>query len=132
MKILSVKNNQAGFTLVQAIFIVVVLAFLGLAMMRLSGVQNFTSVFSLQGSKAFQAARSGLEWGAVRASSGLSCNSSPGMTIEGFDVTVTCSSSVFIESGLSTTVYHLNATATFGSYGNPDFVSRRLEMKMAL
>ncbi len=56
-------NNQKGFTLVQAVFILVVLSLIGVAMVRLSGVQSSTSVLALQGARAYQAARSGLEWG---------------------------------------------------------------------
>ena len=129
MKILSVLKNNRGFTLVQAIFILVVLALLGVAMMRLIGVQSSTSVFALQGARAYQAARSGLEWGASRASSGNSCNGT--MTVEDFAVNVTCSSQQFTEGPIGPyDVYRINATATFGSYGSPDFVSRRAEMKI--
>ncbi|MFK5926747.1 MAG: pilus assembly protein MshP, partial [Desulfuromusa sp.] len=95
MKIPSVLKNSDGFTLMQAIFIVVVLALLGVAMMRLIGVQSSTSVFALQGARAYHAASSGLEWGAARASTGNSCNGT--MTIENFAVSVTCSSQSFTE-----------------------------------
>jgi len=132
MKILRLARNQAGFTLVQAIFILVVLAFLGVVMMRLSGLQSSTSVFALQGAKAYQAARSGLEWGAARARAGASCNSAGSMTIEGFAVTVNCANASFVESGVTTTVSSINATAIFGTWGSPDYISRRLEMKVAL
>lgn len=130
MRIVKNLNTQAGFTLIQAIFILLVLALLGVAMMRLSGVQSSTSMFALQGARAYQAARGGIEWGAVRASGGTSCNGS--MTLNDFAVTVNCTSSVFIEAGINITVYHLNAVATFGNYGSPDFISRRIEMKMAM
>ena len=55
-------NKQAGFTLVTAIFIVVILALLGGYMVSLSGVQRMTTVHALQGAKAYQAARAGIEW----------------------------------------------------------------------
>ncbi len=42
-----------------------VLSLLGVAMMRLSAVQSSTGVFALQGARAYQAARSGLEWGGL-------------------------------------------------------------------
>ena len=129
MKIPSVLKNNAGFTLVQAVFILVVLALLGVAMMRLIGVQSSTSVFALQGARAYQSARSGLEWGAAQASAGNSCNGT--MTVENFNVDVTCSSQQFTEGPIGPyDVYRISATATFGSYGSPDFVSRRAEMKV--
>lgn len=127
MKMPSALKNSAGFTLVQAIFILVVLALLGGVMVRMIGVQSSTSLFSLQGARAYQAARSGLEWGAVRARAGASCSGS--MTVEGFAVTTSCTSSVFTEGTTSITVYRINATAIFGSYGSPDYISRQVELK---
>ena len=129
MKISSVLKNDAGFTLVQAVFILVVLALLGVVMMRLIGVQSSTSVFALQGARAYQAARSGLEWGASQASAGNSCNGT--MTIEDFNVDVICSNQQFAEGPIGPyDVYRISATATFGNYGSPDFISRRAEMKV--
>ncbi len=122
-------NDQRGFTLVQAVFILVVLGILGAVMVRLLGVQSTTSTFALQGSRAYQAARSGLEWGAARASSGSDCNGS--MVIENFSVAVTCSSQTFSEGPIGPySVYRIGATATYGSYGSADFVLRQAEMKV--
>lgn len=129
MKMLSIVNNKAGFTLVQAVFILVVLSLLGVTMMRLIGVQSSTSVFALQGARAYQAARSGLEWGAARASTGNLCNGT--LTIDNFNVNVACSSQSFTEGSIGPyDVYRISATATFGSYGSPDYISRRAEMKV--
>lgn len=129
MKIPSILKNKAGFTLVQAIFILVVLSLLGVAMMRMIGVQSSTSVFALQGARAYQAGRSGLEWGAAQASAGASCNGN--MTVENFDVVVTCSSQQFTEGSIGPyDVYRISAIATFGSYGSPDYISRRVQMKV--
>ncbi|MBN1958786.1 MAG: pilus assembly protein MshP [Desulfuromonadales bacterium] len=125
------QNNQRGFTLVQAIFVLVVLGLLGVAMMRLSGVQSSTGVFALQGARAYQAARSGLEWGAAQAGSGV-CNPSPGndLSVDNFNVNVSCTSQSFDEGSGSYNVYRISALATFGSYGSPDYISRRIEMKV--
>lgn len=129
MKIPSVLKNNAGFTLVQAVFILVVLALLGVAMMRLIGVQSSTSVFALQGARAYQAARSGLEWGAARAATGDSCSGT--MTVENFTVDVTCSSQTFREGPIGPyDVFSISATATFSGYGSPDYISRKAEMKV--
>ena len=124
-------KNQAGFTLVQAIFILLVLAFLGTAMMRLSGVQSSTSIFALQGARAYQAARSGLDWGAAQAVVG-NCATGSEIAIESFRVTVGCTSSADIDEGGSATyrVYRLTALAEYGSYGSPDYVQRNLRMKV--
>jgi len=129
MKKRTILKNDKGFTLVQAIFIVVVLSILGAAMVRLIGVQTSTSVLALQGVRGYQAARSGLEWGAARAKAGDSCNGT--MTVEEFSVNVTCSNQQFTEGPIGPyDVYRINAVATYASYGSPDFVSRRAEMKV--
>ncbi len=129
MTIFSNLKSEAGFTLVQALFILIVLALLGGAMVKLLGVQSSTSTFALQGTRAYQAARSGLEWGAARARAGASCNGS--MTIEGFSVTTACTSAVFIEATNTTTVYRISSLAEFGTYGSVDYISRRVELKVA-
>ena len=129
MKTYRSLSNQAGFTLVQAIFILVVLALLGAAMVRLIGVQSSTSVMALQQARAYQAARSGLEWGAARAAAGADCNGN--MQINGFGVNVVCGIANFTEGSQPPyPVYSISATATIGAFGNPDFVSRCLGLKM--
>lgn len=129
MKMLSTIRNITGFTLVQAVFILVVLSLIGMVMIRLIGVQSSTTVLALQGARAYQAARSGLEWGAARAKTGGSCNDT--LTVENFNVDVICSSQSFTEGSIGPyDVYQIKATATFGTYGSPDYVSRRAEMRV--
>lgn len=134
MKIVSILKNKAGFTLVQAIFILVVLSLLGVAMMRLIGVQSSTSVFALQGARAYQAARSGLEWGASQAASisaGTGGNCNGNMIVGNFNVAVVCNNQQFTEGSIGPyNVYRISAIATFGNYGSPDFISRKAEMKV--
>ena len=122
--------DQKGFTLVQAVFILVVLALLGVAMMRLGSVQSSGSTFAVQGARAYQAALGGLEWGAARASTGASCDGT--FNLEEFSLTVSCSSADFVEGASGTTIYHIESVAAFGSYGTPDYVQRRLEMKVKM
>lgn len=125
------KNHQKGFTLIQAIFILVVLGLLGMVMVRLIGVQTATGVMALQGARAYHAARSGLEWGGVRAKAGLSCDGS--MMIDNIDVSVSCSSEVFTEGSIGPySIHQIQSVAEYGSYGSADYVSRRTEMKVGL
>lgn len=128
-------NNQRGFTLVQAIFVVVVLALLGAVMARLIGVQSATPVFALQGARAYQAARAGLEWGAAQAAQaeavGTVANCTGTMAIENFNVDVSCTSQPFSEGPIGPyNVYQISATATFGVYRTPDYISRTTELKV--
>lgn len=112
-------HRQAGFALVNAIFLLVVLALLGVVMVTLSGVQSRTPVFALQGARAYHAARSGIEWGIAKipACSGSADNS-------GFAVAVTCSTP-------APGIYVLTSTATQGSYGTTDFISRTVQAKVS-
>lgn len=125
------KNNQKGFTLIQAVFILVVLGLLGMVMVRLIGVQTSTGVLALQGARAYHAARSGLEWGAAQANAGESCSGN--MMVDNFGVTVSCSSESFTEGSIGPySVYRIQAVAEHGSYGSVDYISRRTEMKVGL
>ena len=54
--------HQTGFAAIAAIFLVVVLAALGGFMMIFSNTQQLTSAQDFQGSRAYWAARGGLEW----------------------------------------------------------------------
>ena len=126
-----INNNQKGFTLVQAIFILVVLGLLGMVMVRLIGVQTSTGVMALQGARAYHAARSGLEWGAARAVAVESCTGS--MMIDNVGVTVSCSSESFTEGSIGPySIYRIQSIAEYGSYGSADYVARRVEMKVGL
>jgi Tfp pilus assembly protein PilX len=55
-------SMQSGFLLVTAIFLLVVLAALGAFILTISGTQQTSSALDVQGSRAYQAARAGIEW----------------------------------------------------------------------
>jgi MSHA biogenesis protein MshP len=125
---------QRGFSLVSAIFLLVVLAGLGVYAVRINTMQTQGVTEALRAAQAFHAARSGVAWGAHRALSGGSCatttlNLSEGGTA-GFRVTVTCSQSLHTEGVTPVTVYVFDVRAEAGSYGGPDYVSRRLQAKI--
>ena len=60
---LAAGSAGRGFALVSAIFLLVVLAALGAYMMDFSSVQHSTSTQDVNGTRAYQAARAGMEWG---------------------------------------------------------------------
>jgi len=124
------KYKQGGFSLIPALFLLVVLAVLGAVAVRLSAVQHQTVVLAMQGSRAYAAAQAGLEWSAYQALVNSSCGSSTlSMTeggIAGFAVDTTCTSTSHTEGSATTNVYVLEAFAYSGSYGTPDYVSRRI------
>jgi len=59
-------NIQAGFALPSAIFLIVVLAALGAIVVTVAGLQHTSSARDVMGAKVYQAARSGIEWGAYK------------------------------------------------------------------
>lgn len=127
------SHNQSGFTLIQAIFALVVLSLLGIAMMRLIGSQSATSAMAVQQARAYQAARSGLEWGAARVAAVPPADCNGSFPVDSFNVTVGCSSESFTEGTSGTyTVYRINSEAVYGAFGSPDHVVRRVQMKVAI
>src|SRR4249920_3885069 len=59
-------NREAGLSLVTAIFLMVVLAMLGAFMLSVTAIQQSSQQFDVQGVRAYQAARAGIEWGAFQ------------------------------------------------------------------
>jgi len=90
-------RRQRGVGLVTAIFLLVVLAGLGVAMVSIFNAQQTGSNQDLQGARAYQAARAGLEWGLFQQLRNGRCDASKsfampaGSTLAGFQVVVTCS-----------------------------------------
>ncbi len=114
-----------------AIFLIVVLSILGVFIVRISGVQHQTVNIALLGARAFEAARTGIEWGAFQALNAASCTTTTlNLTeagLNGFDVDVTCTSTTHSETGNTYNIYVIESVASDGSYGQPDFVSRRMQ-----
>lgn len=129
-------HKQQGFTLVMAIFILVVLGLLGGYMVRVSGVEHATSTYSLQSARAYQAAKAGLGWAIAKISSGGTCADVSAQTaltfpdLTGFTVGLSCTLTSYKEGSSTPGVYQINARSEFGAYGNADYVSRQLEASM--
>jgi len=131
-----VRARSRGFALTAPIFLLVVIAALGVYVATVSSVGQFTSVFSLRGSQAYFAARAGLEWAFDRLANaggaGLGCGGAPvtfslaGGAAAGYSVTVSCSSQVIAEGAASYTAYAFTARASSGTPGTPGYVARTL------
>ena len=93
-------SAQHGVSLVTAIFLLVVLAALGVAIVSVSSGSQISAALDVQGSRAYQAARTGVEWGLFRqlrpALVPGTCFSTTtfalpaGSSLAGFTVTVSC------------------------------------------
>ena len=136
-------NKQQGFSLITAIFLLVVLASLMAYMVSLAVVQHSTLARAVQGARAMQAARSGLDYAAYRALQSGICPASETLNfgsdedaLKAFRVTLECSSSTHVEATDTLQFYRITALAESGSYAsggmaNPDYVSRRLRLTVS-
>ncbi|PLX91999.1 MAG: pilus assembly protein MshP [Desulfuromonas sp.] len=122
-------SDQRGFTLVQAIFILVVLGMLGVYMVSLSTVQQGTTTQAYLQAKVYQASRSGLEWGMKQVLDSSACFSASSMTIDQCPVALSCQVvDTYTEGVTSYQVYELTSVATFATLSSPDYVSRTLKV----
>jgi MSHA biogenesis protein MshP len=145
-----------GFSLVSAIFLLVVLAGLGVAMVNIFTVQQTSSALDVQGVRAYQAARAGIEWGLFQrlrngdpycipgpANPGPTVNSfalPPGTTLSSFTVTVVCSRTAFPGGVVALDRYRIVSTACNQPTGganpicpnanaSPDYVQRVVQVE---
>lgn len=106
-----------GFAAVTAVFILVVLAALGVALVTIFAGQQRSSAFDSLGIQAYQAAHAGIEFGSYQALKNSSCPAStsfalPG-TLSAFSVQVQCTSDSHVEVDPTKpiTMYQITATA---------------------
>ncbi len=143
----SLQILQRGFSLVTAIFLLVVLASLGAVMMTFFTAQQQSSALDVMGARAYQAARAGIEWGAYQVlqnsgtgfapacRAGVTAQSLPDLhgTLAGFSVNVGCSATAHSEAAATVTIYQISSVAaTRGlAAGNPDYVERQMTVTIA-
>ena len=121
------RASSRGFSLVAALFLIVVVAALGAFAVRIGAGQQQTVNLALLSARALSAANSGIEFGANRALAGSCAAATLNLTeagLAGFTVTVTCSQAAHTENNIGINVYRIGATAIAGTYGTPDYVSR--------
>ncbi len=135
------RCRQRGFSIVAAIFVLVVLGMLGAYMVDISGVAHTTAAYAAQGARAYRAAASGAQWARRRAftHTGATCGANPstpeqhffnftGGGLNGFSVEIECSYTRHQEQGDCFNVFLIFSISQYGSYGNRDFASRRVRL----
>lgn len=104
----------AGFSVVTALFIVVVLSALGVAMMSLTTSQQTSAALDLLGARAYEAARAGVEYGLYQQQINGSCVATRSFGLGGslstFTVTVQCT--VNPTPGMGANMNRTTVTAT--------------------
>lgn len=119
-------RRSTGFTMVSALFILVVLAALGAALAKISQRQQLGSAAEIDAARAYQSARAGLEWGAFQVlrnpappAAAPACFSTtsfnPPGSLSALTVTVSCTrtpaSGTLSDGATSLAFYQLVATA---------------------
>lgn len=127
-------RNYNGFSLITAIFLLVVVALLGTYMVIIGTTQQMTATLSLLSSRAVFAADSSMQWAEAYVSKNDVCFSpSPttftlsGGATNGYSITATCSSVNATEGGDTYNVFKLTSSAKHGTPGTPDYVERKLQ-----
>jgi type II secretory pathway pseudopilin PulG len=127
------RPAQGGFAIISAVFLIVILSLLGAMIVSLSTTQQVGAARDLLGSRAYFAARAGIEWGAYQVLQGGTCSASSTLpalsgSAAGFTVTVACSrTGPFDEAGTSVYVHQLTSTASAGTLGALDYAERQLQ-----
>ena len=119
--------------LIAALFMIIVVAALGVFATRLGSDQQQGANLALLTHRTVAAANSALEFMSYRVSSGVNCAAiPPAIQITTVNVTLSCVSTAnhFVDAGAPRQVYDLTAIATHGVYGSPDFVKRTLTRRV--
>jgi MSHA biogenesis protein MshP len=132
------KTIHAGFSLVTAIFLLVVVATLGAYMVTIGSTQQQTSTLSILGARTLAAADSGVEWGVAQVIAGNACFASPasftlaGGAASGFGVTATCAMTSHTEGATAFNVFRINVTAARGTVGSADYTRRTIRTTVTM
>lgn len=142
----TIYRMQRGFSLVTAIFLLVVIAALGAFAVTISTSQQQSAALDVLGARAYHAARAGIEWGAYQVLpnsavvGGFAANCRAGATsavvampgtLAGFTVTVQCNSAAVSEAAATVNIYQLTSTATQGVVATPTYVERQIGVTIA-
>lgn len=141
------RASRRGFAVMVALFILVTLAGLATVVVTISTGQQRGFAFDVQGTKAYQAARAGVEYGLrvalnppVAGAGTPTCASNEANfafsgNLAGYSVRVDCASNTFNEAGITVTQYNITATGCNRATcpGTPDatYVERQLRVSSA-
>lgn len=143
---------QRGFSIMTAVFLVVVLGLLGVFLVFVTGLQQSSQQVDLQGVRAYQAARAGIEWAAFQVldpnntlnpgtcSVLPSCPGGTGTTtalpalagsLSPFSVAVRCDETPAEEGNRQIKVFKITSTASTGTPGTTGYVNRQVQATLS-
>lgn len=125
---------QRGFAAVAAIFLVVLLAALGAFMVTFSNSQQLSSAQDVQGTRAYWAARAGLEWAIVNIAVCTNPASTPmagaPATINNYTMVISCSFSTYTDAGNTVNIFLIASNASVGTVGAVGFIERNVSASL--
>lgn len=134
-----INSQQAGFLLPAAIFLLVILAGLGAFAVNINAVQQNAGTQDIQGTRAYHAARGGIEWAAYQImqlpapNSRASCPATTTLSLGSFTVTVTCTANAYTENGgdHKVDIYEISSTASFGTVHSQGYIERKVDVTLS-
>lgn len=137
-------SRHSGFSLVSAIFLLVVIAALGTFAVTLSTTQNQSQTMDVMGSRGYQAALAGVEWAAFNvaqqplsaSAAWASCTAGQSVSVPSIaafsPVTVNCSATSAVEATTTIWLYDVSAVAaTGGAPGDANYIEQVATAKLA-
>lgn len=128
------RQRQRGVSVITAIFLLLLMAMLAAAMVSIVSTSHMNMAADIGGTRAYQAARAGAEWGMYQLDPNAQSPSLPtcaggAPAIPDHAVTVTCSSSTYTEAGRQIGIYRIVAVATPTAVRAPG-IERRVEVTL--
>lgn len=126
-------KRQSGVSIVTAIFLVVVLALMGTAMVSLLTTSQQSISQEITSAKAYMAGRSCLQWGMYQAIYDADpWNNTPHtLTFNNNGLINTqCETGFTVINNDSKTFFNIITTATFGNATDPEFSQRQMRLQL--
>ena len=143
----TVRSLDRGFAMISAIFLLIAIAVLAAAAVTISTTQHRTSAQDLLGTQAYQAARTGIEWGLfnlLENPGGISCSTggtsnavampTGAGTLTPFTVNVVCAQFAAVTEGEgNVTMFQLTSTASLAgtAVGTSNYIERQISVTVA-
>lgn len=120
------RHLQKGISAIIALVLIVLFGLIGIYMATQFTVSSISTTLSFNTMQAWFAARSGVEWGTVQVLND-DCDNFPGnLTVDNYNVVVTCVSADASEGSDDHTIFELVSTAQRGAEGEITHIFRRV------
>ncbi len=125
---MSLQRKQRGFALVSALFLIVVIAALGVSIGRVVGSAELSSAADIRSARAYFAARSALDYAIGRITTTAACPPVNPPAIDGFTINISCNETAGIdEQGLAIySVFDLSIAAFAGAKSDSSLIRRTI------